>query len=181
MEAVFAPEQPQPGSPELEVDGANQAAPQGSPEKMAEFQKTSKKAGSQAADQPATMSAEQSKYQALKPARVQVKMPYGMGIFGMETILKMESPANYTDSQLAKRWRGMAESALQVGAMIDFPGMASNLEKPAESDMNDDSMAMDIDDAVKNNAASIGSNEEDDESFVPSGASLFPTKGGRGG
>ncbi|KAL3911529.1 MAG: hypothetical protein SGILL_007245 [Bacillariaceae sp.] len=182
VEAVFAPEQPQPGSPDLEADGAaTQAPPQASPEKNGEFQKNSKKAGGvQAVDVPSKISPEQSKYQALKPTRVSVKMPYGVGIFGLESILSMESPAKYTDSELAKRWKGMAESALQVGPIIDFPGMASTLEKPAESDVNEDSMAMDIDDAAKSNVASSGSDVEEEENFVPMGASLFPTKAGRG-
>jgi hypothetical protein len=186
VEAVFPPEPPQPSSEDSDADGSlHQVTPENM--KNAEFQKTSnrKSNGVKADETSSMMSQEQAKYKSLKPARVQVKMPYGVGIFGLKTILKVESPAKYTDSQLAMRWKGMMDTALEVGSCIDLPGMASKLEKLSSynSDVNDDSMALDIDEAVRNHAASASSADTasvDEDIFVPLGASLFPTAGGRG-
>ncbi|KAL3918133.1 MAG: hypothetical protein SGILL_004384 [Bacillariaceae sp.] len=194
VDAVFPPEFPQPSTGESEAGGGD-GAQRGTPENMknAEFQKTSnRKAGGAKSlgtgddDKLSMIEQEHSKYKSLKPARVQVRMPYGMGIFGLEAVLRVESPAKYNDSQLALRWKGMVDTALKVGPCIDLPGMASRLEKESSEspeDVNSDSMPMDIDEATKSHVASAGSTDTagaEDDSFVPTGASLMPTKGGRG-
>ncbi|KAG7346468.1 hypothetical protein IV203_005536 [Nitzschia inconspicua] len=189
VENVFPPELPPPGS----TDGELALSQTGSPEHMknAEFQKTSnRKRGSVAqtkADEEKAMMMMQEhlRYQHLKPARVQVRMPYGMGVFGLDTITKLESPAKYTDSQLAARWRAMTETALRVSPCVDFPGLTSQMEKNVSdlAELGADG-AMDIDEGAKVSAGGTGSTDAsavvDDDRFLPLGSSLFPTKGGRG-
>lgn len=186
VENVFPPELPPAGTADGEL-----AFPQtGSPDmKNAEFQKTSnRKRGSipqtKADEEKAMMMLQEHlRFQPLKPARVQVRMPYGMGVFGLDAILSMESPAKYTDAQLAARWKGMVETALEVGPCVDLPGLTSELEKQVP-DLAQLEGAMDIDEGAKAIAGTTGSMDgtaaAEEDRFVPLGSSLFPTKGGRG-
>jgi hypothetical protein len=186
VENVFPPELPPQGSNETELVNSQS----GSPDHMkhADFQKTSNRRRivktKEDEEKALMLMQEHSRYQSLKTARVQVRMPYGVGVFELDAILTTESPAKYTDAQLAARWKRMTESALKVAPCIDFPGLTSQLEKQASdlADLGADG-AMDIDDAAKaitGGAKSSDLAHVDDDKFLPLGASLFPTKGGRG-
>jgi hypothetical protein len=189
--AVFPPESPEP-SPAEKPDAASTDCQRGSNEdiKNADFQKSSnrKRGNVKNTDQvekKAALIHEQNKYNSLKPVRVQIRLKYGVGVFGIGAILSMDSPANFSDAKLARRWRGMIDSALKVGPCIDVQGMASKPEKQsAEFTELAEGLSMDIDDAVKSTAAGQGdsssSDNAEDDKFLPLGASLFPTKFGRG-
>jgi hypothetical protein len=187
MEASFPPETPEP-SPDSHSGAETAENHKGAQEgtKHSDFQKSSnrKKNNSRALDKEDEKSPsleEQNKYSSLKPLRVKVRLPYGVGFFGMDAILKMDSPANYSDAQLAKRWKGMVESALKVGPCIDVQGMTSKPEKQSSDRSDLLEGAMDIDDAARNAGTdAAASDAADDDRFLPVGASLFPTKGGRG-
>jgi len=130
---------------------------------------------------------DKDKYDSLLPLRVKISLNYGVGIFVAESITKIESPAHFTDAQLAERWKGMIDSALKVGPCIDFQGMLQNrrnnnigkkisyVDKVFGMDMeneNNDSKSND----VTTFSAALKSNDQ----FLPAGASLIPTKNGRG-
>ena len=179
VEAVFPPETPEPS------DDSNSGSAAADDEmKNSDFQKSSnrKKAKGKEDETSPFPEEEEGKYDSLKPLRVQVRMPYGLGVFGMDAIRKMDSPANYSDAKLAQRWKGMIESALKVGPCIDFPGMTSKPEKQINDPAADIlESAMDIDDAGRITGTDTASSDPAvEESFLPLGASLFPTKGGRG-
>ncbi|VEU37696.1 unnamed protein product [Pseudo-nitzschia multistriata] len=97
------------------------------------------------------------KYDSVLPLRVKIQLDYGIGVFSASSILDIESPGHFTDAKLAKRWKGMIDSALKVGHCIDVEGMLLN--EDTKSDAPD----------------GVSSDE-----FLPVGATLIPTKGGRG-
>jgi hypothetical protein len=188
VEEAFPPELPLPSLAEEETLDAQS----GSPDYMrnAEFQKTSnRKKGHRKSKEDEEMAMllmlERNRFKSLKPARVRVRMPFGLGVFGLDAILKMESPVKYTYAQLAARWKGMAESALKVGSCIDIPGMNSHPEKRLSelAELDGCEGAMNIDDVVKTSSGvtcTVDTSKRHDDKFLPPGASLFPTKGGRG-
>jgi hypothetical protein len=190
VKQVYPPELPRPSMAEVDTPDSQSVSPDYM--KNAEFQKTSnRKKGhvSSKEDEEKTviLMQEQGRYISLKPARVRVRLPYGVGVLGLDAILKMESPSKYTDAQLATRWKGMAESALKVGPCIDINGMTSHLKKqiPNLAELGGCEGAMDIDDGAKTNSHGTRSSDalnlyDDNNKFLPRGASLFPTKGGRG-
>jgi hypothetical protein len=79
----------------------------------------------------------------------------------------MENPAHFTDAKLAKRWKGMIDSALEVGPCIDLQGMIPNVDK------NEDEKAI-------ASTEISGNLERPNYNFLRVGASLIPTKFGRG-
>ena len=117
---------------------------------------------------------DKEKYDALLPLRVEVRLNYGTGIFSTTSIKKMESMAHFTDAQLAERWKGMIDSALKVGPCIDLQGMVPSKEKKYEGKSKQDEEATSSTDVTSN--ASRTSNDD----FLTVGASLIPTKFGRG-
>mmetsp|Transcript_27582 Transcript_27582/g.60723 ORF Transcript_27582/g.60723 Transcript_27582/m.60723 type:complete len:964 (-) Transcript_27582:209-3100(-) len=112
-----------------------------------------------------------TKYDYSLPLRVKIRLGYGVGVFAASSILEIESPAHFTDAKLAKRWKGMINSALKVGPCIDLQGMLPNSEHNSNGETNHVS-EMDIDSGNPDGV----SNKE----FLPVGATLIPTKGGRG-
>jgi hypothetical protein len=117
---------------------------------------------------------DKEKYDALLPLRVEVRLNYGTGIFSTTSIKKMESMAHFTDAQLAERWKGMIDSALKVGPCIDLQGMVPSKEKKYEGKSKQDEETTLSTDVTSN--ASRTSNDD----FLTVGASLIPTKFGRG-
>ncbi len=111
---------------------------------------------------------EKEKYDGLLPLRVEVKLDYGTGVFDATAIKTMESPAHFTDAQLAKRWKGMIESALKVGPCIDLQGMIPNIGKNAAGKLSNE----------EKEASSRDSTSSDE--FLTVGSTLIPTKFGRG-
>eukprot|EP00539_Tryblionella_compressa_P013691 CAMPEP_0178822378 /NCGR_PEP_ID=MMETSP0746-20121128/4564_1 /TAXON_ID=913974 /ORGANISM="Nitzschia punctata, Strain CCMP561" /LENGTH=948 /DNA_ID=CAMNT_0020483887 /DNA_START=199 /DNA_END=3046 /DNA_ORIENTATION=- len=189
VEAVFPPEVPD-SSADENSDTASSENQRAAAEEMrnADFQKSSnrKKGTAKASgkdEEKIAFEQEHSKYTSLKPLRVQIRLPYGVGVFGIDVVRRMDSPANYSDAKLAKRWRGMIDSALKVGYCIDLQGMSSKPEKqsPDTLDGVEGSAPMDLDDVARAGqvANSDMANAEED-AVLPIGASLFPTKGGRG-
>jgi hypothetical protein len=110
---------------------------------------------------------EKKKYDSLMPLRIKVRLDYGIGVFGASSISKMENPAHFTDAKLAKRWKGMIDSALEVGPCIDLQGMIPNVDK------NEDEKAI-------ASTEISGNLERPNYNFLRVGASLIPTKFGRG-
>ena len=147
--------------------------------KKSELQKTSKN-GNEISEEKLNHIRDKNKYDSLLPLRFKVRLDYGVGVFVADSIVKMESPAHFTDAKLAKRWKGMIDSAVKVGPCIDLQGMLPNTENIGKdiSDLGDKGIAMDIDDAKPNDATSDAIKSNDD--FLPIGASLMPTKNGRG-
>lgn len=123
---------------------------------------------------------DKEKYDSLLPLRVKVHLKYGVGIFVAKAITKMESPAHFTDAKLATRWKGMIDSAVKVGPCIDLQGMVPDL-KISDSNVKEtphEVSRADIDgefNGIKSSNAAASNN-----SFLPAGASLIPTKHGRG-
>eukprot|EP00531_Pseudo-nitzschia_arenysensis_P001014 CAMPEP_0116146644 /NCGR_PEP_ID=MMETSP0329-20121206/17281_1 /TAXON_ID=697910 /ORGANISM="Pseudo-nitzschia arenysensis, Strain B593" /LENGTH=905 /DNA_ID=CAMNT_0003642419 /DNA_START=149 /DNA_END=2866 /DNA_ORIENTATION=+ len=111
---------------------------------------------------------EKEKYEALLPLRVEVKLDYGTGVFDASAIKTMESPAHFTDAQLAKRWKGMIESALKVGPCIDLQGMIPDIGKNGAGKPSNE----------EKEASSTDSTSSDE--FLTVGSTLIPTKFGRG-
>lgn len=193
VKAVIAPENPQASTlvekekntdSDSQKNGANEEA-------RGDFQRMSnrEKVGTEQDFKDPTKSAsleEKSKYSSLQPAQVEVNLELGVATFGIDAIKSVESQAHLNDAELGKRWRGMMESALEVGPNIDVQGMSSLPENGAEmgDDVNKDASLMDIDGETKGIRtgldASKSENEIAEETFLPVGSSLFPTKGGRG-
>jgi hypothetical protein len=132
---------------------------------------------------------DKDKYDSLLPLRVKVRLNYGTGTFVAASITKMESSAHFTDAKLAKRWKGMIESAVQVGPCIDLQGMLPNPDKIGKeiSPVGDEGkskvsgMDDDGDNNVKSPDVTTSSTASDSfDQFFPFGASLIPTKSGRG-
>ena len=132
---------------------------------------------------------DKDKYDSLLPLRVKVRLNYGTGTFVAASITKMESPAHFTDAKLAKRWKGMIESAVQVGPCIDLQGMLPNPDNIGKemSPVGDEGkskvsgMDVDGDNNVKSPDGTTTSTALDSfDQFFPVGASLIPTKSGRG-
>jgi len=132
---------------------------------------------------------DKDKYDSLLPLRVKVRLNYGTGTFVADSITKMESPAHFTDAKLAKRWKGMIESAVQVGPCIDVQGMLPNPDNIGKeiSSVGDEEkskvsgMDVDGDNNVKSPDMTTSSTTlEAFNQFFPVGASLIPTKSGRG-
>ena len=128
---------------------------------------------------------DKKKYDALLPLRVKVQLEDGVGVFVVSSITKMESPAHFTDAKLAKRWKGMIDSALEVGPCIDLQGMIPDAEETAGdiADFDKESSEVSSTDAgdnsksTKKTSASAKTSAND---FLTVGASLVPTKFGRG-
>ncbi len=110
---------------------------------------------------------EKEKYDSLLPLRVEVQLNYGTGVFDISAIKTMEGTAHFTDAQLAKRWKGMVDSALKVGACIDLQGMIPDVDK-------DD--AGKADEEEETSSTDLTSNDN----FMTIGSTLIPTKFGRG-
>lgn len=111
-----------------------------------------------------------NKYDSLLPLRVKVRLEYGVGIFVASSILKMESPAHFTDAKLAKRWKGMIDSALAVGPCVDLQGMIPKTETSGGA----------IPSQENNEVSSTDATKKSSDDFLRVGASLIPTKFGRG-
>eukprot|EP00536_Pseudo-nitzschia_multiseries_P017019 jgi/Psemu1/264011/estExt_Genewise1Plus.C_13410001 len=107
-------------------------------------------------------------FESLLPLRVKVRLDYGVGVFAASSIVEMESPAHFTDAKLAKRWKGMIESALKVGPCIDLQGMLPS----GDENGNEETKSM--------SGMSFDAEGVSNDDFLPVGASLIPTKGGRG-
>jgi hypothetical protein len=105
---------------------------------------------------------------ALAP-RVCVSLPFGTAFSALESVVSLEDPAVYTDEQMAKRWSGIAQTALAQGASLDVSAM-THMEVAIDSAR--DRMDVDgTDDTATSNKK---------RRLVPFGASLFPTAIGRG-
>jgi hypothetical protein len=128
---------------------------------------------------------------SMLPPRVSVRLPYGIGYFPIAALNSKENPVLYSDTQLAKRWKSMVETALQVGPCLDLEGMTStantvrgNTSDPIEPENEDQ---MDADEVSQNsegapleeNSATAGANEQI-RKFLPFGAGMLPTATGRG-
>ena len=109
-------------------------------------------------------------YDSLLPMRVKVDLGYGQGYFGVTSITKVESPAHFTDAKLAKRWKGMIDSASAVGPCVDLQGMLPKVENSSEDGTEHDDKEM----------KDVNGTKEADDNFLRVGASLIPTKFGRG-
>jgi len=129
---------------------------------------------------------DKNKYDSLLPLRVKVRLGYGVGVFVASSIVKMESPAHFTDAKLAKRWKGMIDSALEVGPCIDLQGMIPNIEKISEGIPDHDEKeteevsSIDVDVNLKSISATSTAAKKSNNDFLKIGASLVPTKFGRG-
>jgi hypothetical protein len=128
---------------------------------------------------------DKKKYDSLLPLRVKVQLEFGTGVFVASSITKMESPAHFTDAKLAKRWKGMIDSALEVGPCIDLQGMLPDAEKIGSdiADFEKESSEVSSTDTGANlksikNTSDTAKKSTDD--FLTVGASLVPTKFGRG-
>jgi len=120
---------------------------------------------------------DKNKYDSLLPLRVKVRLRYGIGVFLASSIVKIESPARFTDAKLAKRWKGMIDSALEVGPCIDLQGVIPNIEKTSgEIPSHHEKETKEV--SSTDNATSTTKKLNND--FLTVGASLIPTKFGRG-
>jgi len=124
------------------------------------------------------------KYDPLLPFRVKVRLGYGVGIFVANSIIKIESSAHFTDSKLAKRWKGMINSALEVGPCIDLQGLVPSFENSVQGFSSNsekgikESLSTEVGVRSMNVTSNAMRNSNDD--FLTVGASLVPTKFGRG-
>ena len=128
---------------------------------------------------------EHDKVKSLEPPRVKVRIADDVKVFKLDAITLADNPAHYSDKKLAKRWKGMIKSALQVGSCIDMEGLSSvaSASSANGSDINGEG----------NNGTGSGDNggsgsgtsnglpaDDDGKTFLPVNASLFPTIAGRG-
>jgi len=119
---------------------------------------------------------DKKKYDSLLPMRIKVRLDYGVGVFGADSIINEESPAQFTDAQLAKRWKGMIDSAGQVGHCIDLQGMLPNAEdynneiSDFDGEANEGGSAMDTDNDCKssNNSTTNDTATKSNGSFFAS-------------
>mmetsp|Transcript_9289 Transcript_9289/g.22810 ORF Transcript_9289/g.22810 Transcript_9289/m.22810 type:complete len:946 (-) Transcript_9289:235-3072(-) len=123
------------------------------------------------------------KYDALLPFRVKVRLGYGVGTFVASSIVKIETPAHFTDAKLARRWKDMITSALEVGPCIDLQGMVQSTKKVGEGTSShgekDSKENLSTEIGVRSKLASNTTKKSNDD-FLTVGASLVPTKFGRG-
>lgn len=150
-----------------------------------EFKKESKNR-SEMSEEKLNHIRDQNKYEALLPLRVKVRLEYGIGIFVASSIIKIESPASFTDAKLSKRWKGMIDSALEVGPCIDLQGLLpdiGNARVDVSSHDEKETKEVSSTDIGANsdsiNASSIAAKNLNDD-FLIVGSSLVPTKFGRG-
>ena len=135
-------------------------------EKESEENKDKDKEKTKMSEEMLRKTQEKKKYDALLPLRVKVQLESGIEEFSATSITNMESTAHFTDAQLAKRWKGMIDSALKVGPCLDLQGMVSDSEKKSSGN------------GEKESDASESGNADDE--FLRFGSTLIPTKFGRG-
>eukprot|EP00980_Cylindrotheca_fusiformis_P008798 scaffold1869_cov122-Cylindrotheca_fusiformis.AAC.60 len=121
---------------------------------------------------------------AILPPRVLVRLQFGKGYFTLSNITAIESNSLYSDSQLKKRWKSMAETALSVSGSLDVGAMCA-IERPGTDEDTEDASGMDVDDTGGGKNASMKDNasiaiDDEDSRFLPFGAGLLPTAFGRG-
>lgn len=117
---------------------------------------------------------------AILPPIVTVKLPFGIGHFAASQIKVLESPASFTDKQLAKRWESMVETALAVGGSLDVGAMCSVDVVPPEEETEEQS-GMDVDGPkTSSDTEKKDSLDDEDARFLPFGSGLMPTAFGRG-
>lgn len=115
--------------------------------------------------------------------RVAVKLSFGVGYFGLNSIKPLDNPCLFSDVKLCRRWKGIVATALSVQGTIDTEGMNFN-SKDSHQESNrasggDNKLAhMDVDGT--GSQADNPRKEVEDERFLPFGASLLPTATGRG-
>lgn len=123
------------------------------------------------------------------PPRVSVKLPFGLGYFGLDAITHLETPCTFSDAKLAKRWLSLMESASAAGGTIDLEGINQiSKDKPFSAESiggHDESSQMEVDPSAPKTSSeggqsSHGSDDDDDERFMPFGGGLIPTATGRG-
>ncbi|CAJ1966995.1 unnamed protein product [Cylindrotheca closterium] len=123
---------------------------------------------------------EEYKPAAILPPVISVRLPFGTGHFTMSQIKVLESPASFTDKQLAKRWESMVETAMDVGGALDVGAMSSLDVVPAEEEIDEDAV-MDVDrPAASNDEENNDALDDEDARFLPFGSGLMPTAYGRG-
>jgi len=124
---------------------------------------------------------EHDKYKSVPPSQVKVRISGSEKVFNMDVILLADNPAHYSDKKLAKRWKGMIKSALEVGPCVDVEGLGS-IVTPAAGSTGSDSGSIEgnkpsVDVEDSGNGAPVA---EEERPFLPVNASLFPTIAGRG-
>lgn len=118
------------------------------------------------------------------PPRASVRLQFGVGYFTLSNITPIESAILYSDAQLEKRWKSMAETALSVGGSLDVGAMFA-IERPGKEEETEDDSGMDVDGADREQVAAkqdVTSSSIDDEDarFLPFGAGMMPSAFGRG-
>lgn len=75
-------------------------------------------------------------------ARAAVKLPFGVGYFPIDSLSTKECPTSYDDNRLTVRWKGLAETAVAMGSVLDLESMARVVtedgDEPAAMDEGDD-------------------------------------------
>lgn len=125
------------------------------------------------------MPGDESLVNVLAP-RVAVRMPFGVAFFNLDSVASLEDPSCYTDDEMARRWRGVAETAVAEGSSLDITAMSCVLSSRA---VEDDTVARESTaDNDNGNAATTLSTaiNENKRRILPFGASLLPTANGRG-
>lgn len=112
--------------------------------------------------------------------RIAVRMPYGIAFFNLDACASMEDPSRYSDSRLALRWKGMAETAATFGATLDIEAMANIPAAEYGSDAMDMSGTMIVDEMTGIAEGAGPTKKEGTPRLVPFGSGLLPTASGRG-
>lgn len=117
---------------------------------------------------------------AILPPVVSVRLPFGIGHFDVSQITILDSPASFSDKQLAKRWESMVETAMAVGNSLDVGAMCSVDVVPPEEETEEES-GMDVDrPKASRNVEKKDTLDDEDARFLPFGSGLLPTAYGRG-
>lgn len=105
--------------------------------------------------------------------RVAVRLPFGVGFFPIESVTSLEDTSTYSDDRLAQRWKGLAETAVAMGPVLDVQAMADLARTEAVLEAN----ALELEEGAVEKQEST--NKVGDR-LLPFGSGLFPTASGRG-
>lgn len=107
------------------------------------------------------------------PTRVAVRLAFGVGFFAVKSVFSKEDILSYSDSRLALRWKGIAETAVAMGSVLDIEAMA---HVPID-EKGDEMVGLEPEEGREEQESTA---KGDKVRMVPFGSGLLPTSSGRG-
>lgn len=120
--------------------------------------------------------------------RIAVQLPFGIGYFAVGTVGSKEQPVTtYSDERLTQRWKGMMETGMLLGDMVDMAAMTGNATGVAAETTESDQVSpnMETDDALLGTTTAADDLSErvspsGIHTMIPPGLQILPTSAGRG-